>query len=54
MLTEEQKALVDECVYLRGCIITSYRQIDFLLPDSALNGLQAVSPFTPSHKLRSS
>ena len=33
MLTDEQKALVDECIYLRGRIITSYSQVEFILAD---------------------
>lgn len=33
MLTDEQKALVDECIYLRGRIITSYSQVKFILAD---------------------
>ena len=33
MLTSEQKAMVDECIYLRGRIITSYSQVEFLLAD---------------------
>ncbi len=33
MLTAEQKALVDECIYLRGRIITSYSQVEFILAD---------------------
>jgi hypothetical protein len=34
MLTDEQKALVDECIYLRGRIITSYSQVEFILAAS--------------------
>ncbi|WP_155253283.1 hypothetical protein [Bradyrhizobium japonicum] len=33
MLTDEQKALVDECIYLRGRIMTSYSQVEFILAD---------------------
>jgi hypothetical protein len=33
MLTAEQKALIDECIYLRGRIITSYSQVEFILAD---------------------
>jgi hypothetical protein len=33
MLTDEQKSLVDECIYLRGRIITSYSQVEFMLAD---------------------
>jgi hypothetical protein len=33
MLTDEQKALVDECNYLRGRIVTSYSQVEFILAD---------------------
>jgi hypothetical protein len=33
MLTDEQKALVDECILLRGRIITSYSQVEFILAD---------------------
>lgn len=33
MLTAEQKALVDECIYLRGRIITAYSQVEFILAD---------------------
>jgi hypothetical protein len=33
MLTDEQKALVDECIYLRGRIVTSYSQVEFILAD---------------------
>jgi hypothetical protein len=33
MLTDEQKALVDECIFLRGRIITSYSQVEFILAD---------------------
>jgi hypothetical protein len=33
MLTAEQKAIVDECIYLRGRIITSYSQVEFILAD---------------------
>lgn len=33
MLTDEQKSLVDECIYLRGRIITSYSQVEFILAD---------------------
>ncbi len=35
MLTDEQKALVDECIYLRGRIITSYSHANY--GASALN-----------------
>ena len=31
--TEQQKALVDEALYLRGRIIASYAQVEFLLAD---------------------
>ena len=31
--TELQKSLIDEATYLRGRIITSYSQIEFLLAD---------------------
>jgi hypothetical protein len=33
MLTDEQKSLVDECIYLRGRIITAYSQVEFILAD---------------------
>lgn len=33
MLTAEQKALVDECIYLRGRILTAYSQVEFILAD---------------------
>jgi len=33
MLTPEQKAVVDECIYLRGRIITAYSQVEFILAD---------------------
>jgi hypothetical protein len=33
MLTDEQKSLVDECIYLRGRIVTSYSQVEFILAD---------------------
>ena len=31
--TEQQKELIDEALYLRGCIIASYAQVEFLLAD---------------------
>ena len=31
--TEKQKSLVDEALYLRGRIIASYAQVEFLLAD---------------------
>jgi hypothetical protein len=33
MLTDEQKSLVDECIYLPGRVITSYGQVEFILAD---------------------
>jgi hypothetical protein len=31
--TEQQKALIDEALYLRGRIVASYAQVEFLLAD---------------------
>jgi hypothetical protein len=31
--TEQQKSLVDEALYLRGRIVASYAQVEFLLAD---------------------
>lgn len=34
--TEQQKSLVDEALYLRGSIVASYAQVEFLLADIAV------------------
>jgi hypothetical protein len=33
VLTDEQKSLVDECIYLRGRITTPYSQVELILAD---------------------
>jgi hypothetical protein len=50
-VTAEQKKLVDDIVYLRGRIITSYSQVEFLLADIAVK-LELKFPYLMSARLK--
>ncbi|MGB3490204.1 MAG: hypothetical protein WBA62_19095 [Xanthobacteraceae bacterium] len=47
----EQKKLVDDIIYLRGRIITSYSQVEFLLADIAVK-LELKFPYLISARLK--
>jgi hypothetical protein len=49
-VTDDQKKLVDDIVYLRGRIITSYSQVEFLLADIAVK-LELKFPYLISARL---
>lgn len=50
-VTDEQKKLVDDIIYLRGRIITSYSQVEFLLADIAVK-LELKFPYLISARLK--
>jgi hypothetical protein len=50
-VSDEQKKLIDDIVYLRGRIITSYSQVEFLLADIAVK-LELKFPYLISARLK--
>jgi hypothetical protein len=50
--TERQKALVDEALYLRGCTIASYAQVEFLLADLVVK-LELRFPYVIDARIKS-
>jgi hypothetical protein len=50
-ITDEQKKLVDDIIYLRGRIVTSYCQVEFLLADIAVK-LELKFPYLISARLK--
>ncbi|KJC45014.1 hypothetical protein UP09_15485 [Bradyrhizobium sp. LTSP885] len=50
-VTDEQKKLVDDIIYLRGRIITSYSQVEFLLADIAVK-LELKFPYPIAARLK--
>jgi hypothetical protein len=50
-VTDEQEKLVDDIIYLRGRIITSYSQVEFLLADIAVK-LELKFPYLISARLK--
>jgi hypothetical protein len=50
-LTEEDRKLVDDIIYLRGRIITSYSQVEFLLADIAIK-LELKFPYPIAARLK--
>lgn len=50
-VTDEQKKLIDDIVYLRGRIVTSYSQVEFLLADIAVK-LELKFPYQISARLK--
>jgi hypothetical protein len=50
-ISEENKKLIDDIVYLRGRIITSYSQVEFLLADIAVK-LELKFPYLVAARLK--
>jgi hypothetical protein len=50
-VTDEQKKLVDDIIYLRGRIVTSYSQVEFLLADIAVK-LELKFPYRIEARLK--
>lgn len=50
-VTDDQKKLVDDIIYLRGRIITSYSQVEFLLADIAVK-LELKFPYRIDARLK--
>ncbi|QQO35349.1 hypothetical protein JJC00_06610 [Bradyrhizobium diazoefficiens] len=50
-VSDEQKKLVDDIIYLRGRIITSYSQVEFLLADIAVK-LELKFPYRIEARLK--
>jgi hypothetical protein len=51
LVTEQQKKLIDDLIYLRGRIITSYSQVEFLLADIAVK-LELKFPYRIEARLK--